>query len=237
MTATKQLTLFSIKRVTIKYILPDLRCESTNRKDWGTNHTEGDEQLGILFFTFRAHWVPQWKHFKAFLVSGVELHCWLQGLFQERVLRARSPRSSATWDDVRVLLDRRNLPVTHLLRRTSRVITHTNRSLLSRVRAILLATGESGQLMPRSPPSAALSIILQPNLWGAPMQGSLITFHIRNSHSHCLTLTFLKWQSRPRMHLTQAVTLWEKTHKYSSPRLLKDGGNHDGLRVTVTNIT
>lgn len=78
-----------------------------------------------------------------------------------------SPRHSEfhMQDDARVFLGQHNFPVTHLLRRTSRVITCTNCSLLRRATAILGATGETGQLMARRPLSAALCIIPQPTLW------------------------------------------------------------------------
>lgn len=102
------------------------------------------------------------------MIPTVELHSWLQGLIQHRGLRALCPRHSAIhmWDDARVFLGQCNFPVTHLLRRTSRVITRTNCSLPRRVTAILGATGDTGQLMPRSPLSAALCIIPKPTLWG-----------------------------------------------------------------------
>lgn len=92
-------------------------------------------------------------------------HRWLYGLIRRRVLRALRHSEFHMQDDARVFLGQHNFPMTHLLQRTSRVITCTNCSLLRRATAILGATGETGQLMARRPLSAALCIIPQPTLW------------------------------------------------------------------------
>lgn len=88
----------------------------------------------------RRRWDQSPKHFNILMIWAAEFHAWLHELIQF----VSSQRHSATqmWDDgkrtcERVFLGQCNFSVTHLLPRTSRVITCTNCSVLRRATAIL----------------------------------------------------------------------------------------------------
>lgn len=109
------------------------------------------------------------------MISTVEFPSRLHGLTRRRIRSGprrsgKNPNVSETMGNAhaRLFLGRCNFPVTHLLQRTSRVITCTNHSVTRRVTAILGATGETGQLMPRIPVecSPVYTIIPQPTSWG-----------------------------------------------------------------------
>lgn len=150
-----------------------------------------------------------------------------QGLIQHCTLRALSPRHSAIhmWDDV--FLGQRNFPVTHLLRRTSRVITRESAeesggNTWSHRRDRPINAKKSSE---RSPPMYNLTTYFTGERYPpALMCASLITFHIKrpslaaNIHSPnsklCVSNSSSAQQAIPQLIITRdGLIIFETTSK------------------------